>query len=69
MSVYTYYFLNPDGSVPGFEFDSCRSDAEAVARAVERLRRQPGRAAVEVRRGEEVILAPTQESTFQGTAA
>jgi hypothetical protein len=59
MSVYTYYFLNPDGSVPGFEFDQCRTDAEAAARAAERLRRHPERAAVEVWRGDKIVLPPT----------
>ena len=56
MAVYTYYFLNADESVPGFEFDQCAHDAEAQARAVERLRRQPERQAVEVWRGEQLIF-------------
>ena len=56
MSDYTYYFLNPDGSVPGFEFDQCLHDAEACERAAERLRGQPGREAVEVWRGEKLLF-------------
>ena len=56
MSVYTYYFLNLDGSVPGFEFDQCPDDAEARLRALQRLTRQPERKAVEVWRGEQIIF-------------
>ena len=69
MSVYTYYFLNPDGSVPAFEFDQCLTDGEAAVRALERLRRHPGRAAVEVRRGDEIVLPPTGEFSRPETAA
>ena len=56
MSDYTYYFLNPDESVPGFEFDQCKHDAEALERAAARLRGQPERKAVEVWRGEQLLL-------------
>ena len=56
MSVYTYYFLNLDGSVPMFEFDQCADDAAARARAIQRLMRQPERKAVEVWRGEQIIF-------------
>ena len=56
MSVYTYYFLNADGSVPAFEFDECAHDGEAKSRAVERLRGYPEREAVEVRRGQQLVF-------------
>jgi hypothetical protein len=56
MSVYTFYFLNADGSVPAFEFDECAHDGEARKRALERLRRHPERRAVEVRLGQELVF-------------
>ena len=59
MSVYTFYFLNADGSVPAFEFDECDHDAEASRLAVERLQRYPERQAVEVRRGQQLVFHST----------
>jgi hypothetical protein len=56
MSLYTYYFLNGDGSIPAFEFDECSGDAEAAARALERLSLLPERKGVEVRRGQKVVF-------------
>jgi len=48
MGVYTYFFLNADGSVPGFDFEDFRRDDEAVERALEMLLSRPERHAVEV---------------------
>ncbi len=59
MSVYTFYFLNADGSVPAFEFDECAHDSEAALRAMERLRLHPERKAVEVRRGQQLVFDST----------
>jgi hypothetical protein len=56
MSLYTFYFLNADGSIPVFEFDECAHDAEARAKALERLTRLPERKAVEVRCGQQVVF-------------
>ncbi len=55
MGIYTYYLLNGDGSVPGFEFDQCRDDAEAARRALEVLARRPERSGVEIWRDERLI--------------
>ena len=54
-SVYTFYYLNADGSVPGFDFDQCREDNDARLRAIQLLREQPERNAIEVWRGAELI--------------
>jgi len=53
--IYTYYLLDEAGSVREFEFEGCRDDRAARALAPEVLERHPGRAAVEVRRGEHLI--------------
>ena len=55
MAVYTYYLLNGDGSVPGFEFDQCRDDVEAQLRAMEVLARRPERSGVEIWRDDRLI--------------
>ena len=55
MAVYTYYLLNEDGSVPGFEFDQCRDDVEAQLRALEMLARRPERRGVEIWRDDRLI--------------
>ena len=55
MVLYTYYLLNGDGSVPGFEFDQCRDDVEARLRALQVLRRRPEREGVEIWRDDEFV--------------
>ena len=55
MAIYTYYLLNGDGSVPGFEFDQCGDDAEARLRALQVLARRPERSGVEIWRGERLV--------------
>ena len=55
MALYTYYLLNGDGSVPGFEFDQCRDDVEAQLRAMEVLARLPERSGVEIWRGDQLV--------------
>ena len=53
--TYTYYLLDEAGAVRGFEFEGCRDDGAARALAQQVLARNPGRRAVEVRRGEDLI--------------
>ena len=55
MAVYTYYLLNGDGSVPGFEFDQCGDDVEARLRALELLARRPERCGVEIWRDDRLV--------------
>ena len=55
MAIYTYYLLNLDGSVPGFEFDQCRDDVEARLRALEMLARRPERSGVEIWRDDTLV--------------
>ncbi len=55
MALYTYYLLNGDGSVPGFEFDQCRDDVEARLRALEMLARRPERSGVEIWCGDQLV--------------
>ena len=55
MALYTYYLLNGDGSVPGFEFDQCGDDVEARLRALELLARRPERSGVEIWRDDRLV--------------
>ncbi len=55
MALYTYYLLNGDGSVPGFEFDQCSDDVEARLRALELLARRPERSGVEIWREDRLV--------------
>ena len=62
MAVYTYYLLNRDGSVPGFEFDQCGDDVEARLRALELLARRPERSGVEIWRDDRLVSRHAAEA-------
>ncbi len=55
MSLYTFYFLDRNGSVPEFQFEDCADDAAAANCAAEMLARRPERSAVEIWRGDQLI--------------
>lgn len=55
MSLYLYYYLNQDGSVPVFDSLEVEDPGEAVRFGAQLLRRAPERAAVEVWQGERQI--------------
>ena len=63
MGTYTFYLLDRDGAVRGFEFDSCEDDFAAGERALEILARHPERCAVEARRGETLVYPRPVSST------
>ena len=62
VATYTYYLLNRDGSVPGFEFDQCRDDVEARLRALEMLARRPERQGVEIWRDDQFVARHLAEA-------
>ena len=53
--VYTYCLLDGAGDVRAFEFEACGDDREALERTGEVLARHPGRAGVEVLRGNALV--------------
>jgi hypothetical protein len=46
--MYTFLLINPDGSIPVFEFAACPDGETACREAATILRRNPERRAVEV---------------------
>lgn len=53
MSLYLFYFVSPDGSVPAFDTAEAADTGEALRWGAELLQAWPEREAVEVWSGEE----------------
>ena len=63
MGLYTYYFLNRDGSIPVFDTGEAGSAGEARDWAVRLLRWAPEREAVEVWRDDQRLTTVTRSDS------